>query len=50
MHKKFYSSQWFLKNQIFSLFPIVKLNANAEICWVGNLGADFQQVHLVQLS
>ena len=37
----------FLKNQIFSLFPIVKMNANyAEICRVGN--ADFQQVQLVQ--
>ena len=43
MHKKFFfSSHWFLKNQIFSLFPIVKLNANyAEIGRVGNLGADF---------
>ena len=31
-HKK-YSSHWFLKIQIFSLFPIVKMNANhAEIC------------------
>ena len=49
MHKKFYSSQWFLKNQIFSLFPIVKMDVNyAEICWVGNLEADFQQVLLVQ--
>ena len=48
MHKKFYSSQWFLKNQIFSLFPIVKMNANyEEICRVGNLEADFQQVLLV---
>ena len=45
MHKKFYSSQWFLKNQIFSLFPIVKMNANyAETCRVGNLEVDFQQV------
>ena len=49
MHKKFYPSQWFLKNQIFSLFPIVKMKANyAEICRVGNLGADFQQVLLDQ--
>ena len=49
MLKKFYSSHWFLKNQIFSLFPIVKMNARyAEICRVGNLGADFQQVQLVQ--
>ena len=45
MHKKFYSSYWFLKNQIVSLFPIVKMNANyVEICWVGNLEEDFQQV------
>ena len=49
MHKKFYSSHCFLKNQVFSLFPIVKMNANyAEICRVGNLEADFQQVPLVQ--
>ena len=49
MHKKFYSSQRFLKNPIFSLFPIVKMNENyAEICRVGNLEADFQQVSLVQ--
>ena len=48
--KKFYSSQClFFKNQIFSLFPIVKMNANySEICRVGNLEADFQQVLLVQ--
>ena len=33
------------KNQIFSRFPIVKMNANyAEIYGVGNLEADFQQV------
>ena len=49
MHKKFYSIQWFLKNQIFSLFPIVKMNANyAEICNEGKLEADFQQVLLVR--
>ena len=49
MHKKFYSNHWFLKNQIFSLFPIVKMNANyAGICRVGKLEADFQQVPLVQ--
>ena len=49
MHKKFYSSHWFLKYQVFSLFPIVKMNANyAEICRVGNLEADFQQVPLAQ--
>ena len=41
MRKKFYSSQWFLKNPIFSLFPIVKMNENyAEIFRVGNLEAD----------
>ena len=35
----------FKKNQIFSLFPIVKMNANyEEICMVGNFEADFQQV------
>ena len=50
MHKNFYSSHWFSKNLIFSLFPIVKMNANyVEICKVGNLEADFQQVTLVQL-
>ena len=49
MHKKFYSIHWILKNQIFSLFPIVKRNAKfAEICRAGNLEADFQQVPLVQ--
>ena len=49
MRQEFYSSQWFLKNPIFSLFPVVKLNANyAEICRVDNLEADFQQVPLVQ--
>ena len=45
--KKFYSSHWILKNQTFSLFPIVKMNTNyTEICRVGNLEADFQQVPL----
>ena len=49
MYKKFYSSHWVLKNQIFSLFPIVKMNANyAEICRVGNLEPGFQQVPLDQ--
>ena len=39
----------FVKNKIFSLFTIVKMNANyAEICRVGNFEADFQQVTLVQ--
>ena len=50
MHKKFYSSHWFLKNPIFSLFPIVIMNANyTEISRIGNLEADFQQVSLVQI-
>ena len=49
MRKKFDSSQCFFKNPIFPLFPIVKMNENyAEICRVGNLEADFQQVLLVQ--
>ena len=49
MHKKFYSSHWFYKDQILSLFPIVKMNANyAEICRVGNLKSVCQQVLLVQ--
>ena len=43
MQKKVYSSHWFLKNQIFSLFSQnKKMNANfAEICRVGNLGGRF---------
>ena len=46
-----YSSHCFLRNQIFSLFPIVKMIANyAEICSkVGNLEADFQQVNKLRL-
>ena len=49
MHKHFYSSHWFLNNQMFLLFPIVETNANyAEICRVGNLEVIFQQVPLVQ--
>ena len=49
MHKMLYSSHWILQNQIFSLFPIVKVDVNyAEICWVVNLDTDFQQVSLVQ--
>ena len=49
MQNIFYCSRWFLKNQMFSLFPIVKMNAYyAEIYKVGNLEADFQQVPLVQ--
>ena len=36
----------FQKYQIFLLFAKVKMNANyAEICRVGNLEADFQQVY-----
>ena len=51
MYKKFYSSHWFLKNQIFSLFPIVKMNPNhVEISRVGNLEPDFQQVILSVLK
>ena len=47
MHKIFYSSHYFLKNQIFSVFPMVKMDVYyAEISWVGNLEADFQQVLL----
>ena len=39
----------FFLNHIFSIFPIVKMNANyAEICKVGNLEANLQQVPLVQ--
>ena len=51
MHQTFYSSHWDLENQIFSLFLVVKMDANyAEMCRVGtcNLEADFQQVYLVQ--
>ena len=49
MHKKFHSSHWFLKNQIFSLFATEKMNANyAEIRRVDNLEAAFQQVSLVR--
>ena len=41
--------QLFFKQQIFLLLPLVKMNANyAEICWVGNLEADFQQVPFVR--
>ena len=49
MYKYFYSSHWFLNNQMFLLFPIVETNANyAEICRAGNLEVIFQQVPLVQ--
>ena len=37
-----------LKNQIFLLFPIVKMAVNyAEIGWVGNFETGFQQVPFV---
>ena len=49
MYKKVYSTYWFLKNQLFSLFPIEKMKPNhAEICKVGYLESNFQQVLLVQ--
>ena len=49
MHEKNIVVIVLLKNQIFSIFPIVKMNANyAEISRVCNLEADFQQVALVQ--
>ena len=39
----------FKKIKYFHFFPIVKMTANyAEICRVGNLESDFQQVLLVQ--
>ena len=45
MHKKLYSSHWFYKIKYF--YSIVKMNANyAEICRVGNLKAEFQQIRL----
>ena len=46
VYKNFYSSHYFYLfifffNQLFSLFPRVKMTANyAEICKVGNLEAD----------
>ena len=49
MHKQDYSSHWFLKNQIFSFFHIVQMNANyAEICRIDNFEVDFKQVPPVQ--
>ena len=45
MYKKFYSCHWFLKNHIFFTFSH---SENAEICRVGILEPDFQQVPLVQ--
>ena len=50
MYKKFYFSHRFLKNLIFSHFPIVKINANyTEIYRVDNLEVDFEQVSLVHI-
>ena len=51
-HFKFLEEKFsiYLKNQIFSPFPIVKMKPNhAEICRAGNLEPDFQQVSLVQI-
>ena len=52
MRKKFDSNHSLKKKKKKkknSLFPIVKFNAiYADICRVGNLQADFQQVSLVQ--
>ena len=47
-YKKFYSSHWFFKIQIFLPFPIVKMKPNhAEIYEVGKFKLDFQLVLLV---
>ena len=44
MYEQFYSSHWFKKNQIFSVFPIVKMKPNhAEIRRVGNLEPIFNK-------
>ena len=46
MYKKFYSSHLFLKNQIFSLFSIVKMNANyteisfVQIFWISQYSCE----------
>ena len=51
MHKNFNSSYWFLNNKIFSLFFHSEVNASyAEICKIGILEADFQQVPLFKFS
>ena len=49
MHKRFYSSHWFeKKNQLFLLFPTVKMNTNyGEIRTACDLEADSQQVPVV---
>ena len=46
------NASWgFLINQIFSLFPIVKMNANyAEICRVGNMVVIFNKFRLFIFS
>ena len=50
VHKSFILVISFQKIEYFYLFSIVKMNANyAEICRVGNLAADFQQVMLVHI-
>ena len=47
MLKKFYFSNYFSKNHIFSFFPIVKMAAKyAEIGRVGKLKAGFQLVQI----
>ena len=47
--QKFYSSHWFLKNQMISLFPIVKMNANyVEICRVGIFEANSHNIVVKQ--
>ena len=47
MHKKFFSNHCFSKHQVFSLFPIVKMNANyTEICLVGS----FRKCYLFNFS
>ena len=58
MHKrKFYSCHWFIKKKKSNIFTFShskneckkkKKKKNAEICKVGNLEADIQQVPIVQ--
>ena len=52
MHKKFTLDNVFFKYQIFSFFLIVQkmITSYAEICRVGGLEADFQQVLFDQFS
>ena len=50
MPKNFYSLHWSLKKFKYFYFLLVKMDANyAEICMVGNLEADFQQVPVNRL-